>query len=174
MDLLATLRRSGGLEAIARQTDVSSATVMAAAETLLPFLMSGLRAIVVAGGGGATGVAALLRRIEGFGDGNLAAELMGPARVETEPFERLTEQLVPGPGGWRALSEDCAIALHLERGVAERILQLLAMLLCGYISARAGGSGVPQSDAIAALGPVYDVLVAGNHSGDASIARLPI
>ena len=65
MDLLATLRRSGGVSAVAVQLDEAPAQVDQGVEALLPLLVSEMRAEVARLGGGDEGIAALLMMLVG-------------------------------------------------------------------------------------------------------------
>lgn len=158
MELLATLRRAGGLEAIARQADVPPASVMACAEAFLPVLVSGMRDVVARGGGGDAGLAALLSAIEECGDGNLAVLVMGPDKLDVATWRHLLTRFVGPEPVWRVFCADCATACHLESEVVLDAMVLLTMLTCGYLSARAQGSGAGQGDMATELGSLYGAL----------------
>lgn len=137
MDLLATLRRSGGIDALARQMELPPVTVFAGAEALLPALLEGLRAHTQRMGGGEQGIAAMLAIINGFGDGNLAAAVMGPDPLQSEMGDRIIAQFFGSHDAKHRLAEEVAAVSGQDGPVLERILPMLAMLVAGYISARA-------------------------------------
>jgi len=135
MDLLATLRRSGGIDALARQVGLAPAVVSACVEASLPAIVAGLRNYTLKSGGGDAGLGALLAMIDGLGDGNLAADVMGPEPLSAGPGERILAQFFE-PSRAKQRAGELAVASGRSVAEIERILPLLAMLLCGYISAR--------------------------------------
>lgn len=117
MDMLTALQRSGGIEAMARQAGLSPSDALSAARKLLPALLAAFR-------GYSAGREALLASIERLGGIGLAAEVMGvePARQERG----------------RALLDEMALADDAGEGP---LAPLLAMLVGGYVAARAAGQG---------------------------------
>jgi hypothetical protein len=140
MDLLATLRRSGGIDALARQVGSPPRPVSGGVEALLPAVLGGLRDYAQRIGGD-PGVRALLAMIDGLGDGNLAAEVMGPGPLTVEAGDRILAQFFGSPGAKRQLARDVAAESGQDPAMLERILPILTMLVCGYVSARAGADG---------------------------------
>jgi hypothetical protein len=138
MDWLAILRRSGGIDALARQIGQSPVNALAATEVLLPTLLDGLRDFAQGQGGGEAGVRALLAMIDGLGDGSLATEVMGPGPLAANAGDTILEQILPPAANKRRGASDAAATGELDAAMLERMLPVLAMLLCGYISARAG------------------------------------
>lgn len=138
MDWLAILRRSGGIDALARQVGQPPANVSAGAEVLLPALLDGLRDYAQRHGGPEAGVKALLAMIDGLGDGNLAAAVMGPEALVADAGETIVDQLFGSTEPKQRLAHETATTDEREATMLERMLPVLAMLVCGYISARAG------------------------------------
>ena len=138
---------------------------MACAEAFLPVLVSGMRDLVGQGGGGDAGLAALLARIDESGDGNLAIQVMGQDKVDTEAGEALLSRFVGPEAVWRIFCADCATACHLEANVVLDMMVLLTMLTCGYLSARSHGSGAGEGNLAADLGPLYTALTSAPGDG---------
>ena len=153
--MFATLRRSGGIEALARQVGHPQASVSAASEALIPELMACLREFVRNQGGEEAGVKKLLGVLDELGDGQLAADVMGHERVSPDSGESILASLCAGEGPARPDPGELAARSGLDEALLEHLLPLLAMLLCGYISARA--SGDREGDG---LGWARDLLVA--------------
>ena len=145
MDLLAILRRSGGIDALARQIGLPPPEVLAAVETLLPVLIEDLRDYVRRLGEGDSGIAALLTMIEGLGGGHLAAEVMGPGPLLPERGESIQAQFLNQAS--EQMVSEMAVVSGQQAGVLARIMPLLAMLVCGYIAARAGTDGFEGENA---------------------------
>jgi hypothetical protein len=138
MDLLATLRRSGGIDALARQIGRPPPPVAAGAEALLPALLGALRAYAQGMGGSETGVRAMLAMMDGLGDGNLAAEVMGPGPLASESGDRVLLKVFGSRDAAQRLAADVAALGGHDPAMLQRILPVLAMLVCGYLSARVG------------------------------------
>jgi hypothetical protein len=137
MDLLATLRRSGGIDALARQIGLPPASVFAGAEALMPGLLGGLRDYAQRMGGGDVGVGAMLAIIDGLGDGNLAVEVMGPGPLAADTGDKVLAQFFGSREAKQRLASEVAVVSGQQPALLERILPVLAMLVCGYLSARA-------------------------------------
>jgi hypothetical protein len=150
MDLLAVLRRSGGIDAVARQIDGPPPQVTAGIDALLPALLASLRGYAQQHGGGDAGVAGLLAMVNGLGNGQLAADVMGPGPLPPDAGDALLGQLVGLPEARRRLASDVAAIGGLDSATIGHILPLLAMLVCGYISARAEADAA-QGDSLSWL-----------------------
>jgi len=139
MDLVGTFRRSGGIDAIARQLDDNNGAVRKAIDVLLPALVEGLRGHVARGGGGRTGFDALLALINRFGDGSLAAQVMGPYPPDSKQGVALGSAIY-GLSEIEWLAKVSALAdEHVGPDILLRTMPLLVMLVCGYITALAAG-----------------------------------
>lgn len=141
MDLFATLRRSGGVDALARRVEVSPAAVSAAVEALLPALLGGLRAYALARGGGSPGIGAMMAMIDDFGDGGLAADVMGPSPLVPTSGEAIIVTLFGDGDARQRLARDVSHVSGQEHAMLEKVAPFLAMLLCGYLSARVKAEG---------------------------------
>ncbi|MEZ5737346.1 MAG: hypothetical protein R3E09_16360 [Novosphingobium sp.] len=124
-----------------RRSDYPPARVSAASEALIPELLTCLRLYVEREGGEEAGVNRLLHVLDELGGGRLAADVMGHEPVSPEPGNALLDRLCNGKVMTRPSPDVIAEQTGLDSALLEKILPLLAMLLCGYISARAGGSG---------------------------------
>ena len=118
--MLTALQRSGGIEALARQAGLAPPDALAAARKLLPALLAAFR-------GYSAGREELLASLERLGGIGLAAEVMSvePARQERG----------------RALLDEMPLAGDAGEGP---LAPLLAMLVGGYVAARAAGHGSDQ------------------------------
>lgn len=137
MDWVATLRRSGGINALARQIGASPLEATAGVEALLPCLLKGFREI----GNSAVGLPGLLARLDQLGDGNLAAEVLGPGPLGTQAGEAILGWLLQDKAARDAVIAKAAATSGLDQDVVDRLLPPLAMLVGGYIAARAEAIG---------------------------------
>lgn len=132
MDWLSTLRRSGGLHALSRKLEASPADVITASGDLLPGLLAAMRHFVDSHGGQEEGLQALVDLLRQMGDGKLAADVMGPEPLRVEAGEQLLDELLKSREPVPGLATDALQA---------KLLPALAMLVGGYLGARAVGSG---------------------------------
>jgi hypothetical protein len=140
MDLLATLRRSGGIDAIARQTGENPAKVAETCEPLLVEILDGMRDFVNRSGGARDGLAVLVALLDGMGNSNLAAEVMGPERVDGEAGRILLTEVCGVDDALDVLVSRAGLGGGEGEGRATLIAPLLVMLVGGYVSAIAAGT----------------------------------
>jgi hypothetical protein len=158
MDWLTTLRRSGGINALSRQLGVSPADVAAATAVLLPALLGGLRQQAERLGKSDAGVRAVVEHLVELGGGQLAADVMGPGPLDSEPGNAILDYALGPDVARRAILIEAERTAQIDQALAERILPGLAMLVGGYITARAGGSGAAGSGGLGGLGNLLETL----------------
>ena len=158
MELLATLHRSGGINAVAGQLGVPPSRVFSGVEMLLPALVSGMRGHVRRFGGGEGGVAQLIRLFDAEGDGSLAVDVMSLDKVDPRRGVNLLLRIFETDA-----AVDAVIAKQSEQDIGApllgQIFPLLMMLVGGYVSAQAAGSGAEGTGGPRSLGELYDELV---------------
>lgn len=167
MDWLTTLRRSGGINALSRQLGVSPAELSAGAEALLPALLAGLRQLADRNGGGDEGVRALVDDLAGLGGGQLAADVMGPGPLDIVPGLEILDRAIGPEVARDAVLVEAERSAGLDPALGRRVLPGLAMLVGGYITARAGGSGAAGSGGLGELGALLDTLTPDDNDADA-------
>jgi len=157
MDLLATLRRSGGVSAVAVQLDESPALVDRAVEALLPLIVDAMREEVRRQGGGDAGIAGLVEMFDNEGDGSLASRLLTDQHVDPTAGHRLLDRICQAPGAAARLAAKVEVP-DLAPTFLGRLAPLLTMLVGGYMSARAAGSGTEGSGGPQGIGGLYEEL----------------
>lgn len=166
MDWLTTLRRSGGINALSRQIGVSPAEVAAGADALLPALLGGLRQLADRLGQGDEGVCKLLDVLTELGGGQLAADVMAPSPLNADPGNAILDRALGPEVARRAMLIEAERTMGLDQVLGERMLPGLAMLVGGYITARAVGSGAEGSGGLSGLGALLESLTPdGNDAG---------
>jgi len=165
MDWLATLRRSGGINAIARHVGTSPVDAGAGISALLPMVINGLRDYCARSGGGDAGVRSLIGLLGQMGDGDLAAQVMGPDPLRIDAGKALLDRLFGA--GVTAEVDEAERSTDVARDLLDDLLPPLAMLVGGYIAARAGGSGGQGGVGPSGLGGLLDTLLThgDDHSG---------
>lgn len=162
LDLMDMLRRSGGLDAMAKQLGVPPAVAAAGADALLPAVVGGFRKHADAGGGGEAGLGGLIGMLGGLGGGALAASVLGPDQTDVEKGNGVLGQIFGTKDVSRSVAADAAGRSGVDPEILKRMLPLLAMLVGGYLSARVGGSGSQGSGGLGSLGSIIGGLVAGD------------
>jgi hypothetical protein len=165
MDWLTTLRRNGGINALARQLGATPSDVAAGSEALLPALLGGLRQLADRLGGGDAGAQALVDGLMQLGGGQLAADVMAPAQLNTGPGNAILDRALGPEVARRAVLVEAERTRGLDQAFGERLLPALAMLVGGYITARAGGSGAEGSGGPGGLGGLLDSLTPDGDTG---------
>jgi hypothetical protein len=140
MALLATLRQSGGINAVARQLGLPPAAIMAAANGLLPGLVDRFRQC-------SGGIPGLLQLIAQAGGAGMAQAIMSEDKADIQPGVLLLARIgtAAAPAGHGAAGE--ALAPDIEA----RLTAMLAMLLGGYLAARSVGGALSDQELSALL-----------------------
>ena len=154
MDLMEMLRRSGGLEAVSKQLGVTPAIAATGAEALLPAIVGGLRKHADAAGGGDSGLGSLIGMLGSLGGGALAANVLGPDSTNVDLGNGILGQIFGTKDVSRSVAAAAASRAGIDAETLKRMLPLLAMLVGGYLSARAGGSGSQGSGGLGGLGSI--------------------
>lgn len=154
MDLMEMLRRSGGLDAVSKQLGIPPAVASAGAEALLPAILGGFRKHADGAGGGDGGLGSLIGMLGSLGGGALAANVLGPDPTDVERGNGVLGQIFGSKDVSRSVAADAAARSGIDAETLKRMLPLLAMLVGGYLSARAGGSGSEGSGGLGSLGSI--------------------
>lgn len=141
MELLATLRRSGGINALARQLDVPPATATAGVKALLPAMLSGFRDYT-------TRLDELVGLLAQHGGAALASAVMSVEPTDAAPGTAIVSKLFPDIA---KLSTELQLAAgkvdgDIDIDLARQLFPLLAMLIGGYVAARAAAGGLSDSE----------------------------
>jgi hypothetical protein len=139
MELLATLRRSGGINALARQLDVPPATATAGVKALLPVMLSGFRDYT-------NGLDRLVDLLAQHGGAALASAVMSVEPTDSAPGSAIVGKLFPDSA---KLSTELQLAADEAGSDGQFLAQLsplLAMLIGGYVAARAAAGGLSESE----------------------------
>ncbi|MDE2436151.1 MAG: DUF937 domain-containing protein [Sphingomonadales bacterium] len=166
------LRRSGGLDALSKQLDVPPAVAAAGAEAVLPAILGGFRKHTENAGGGEVGLGNLVEMLGSLGGGGLAANVLGPDPTDIGKGNAMLEQIFGSKDVSRSVAADAAGRTGIQTATLEKMLPILAMLVGGYLSARAGGSGTQGSGGLGDLGSILTDFLSSN-SGSAPVLASP-
>jgi hypothetical protein len=135
MTILATLRQSGGINALARQLGQPPAVTMLAANALLPGMVERFRHC----NGGMHG---LLQLLGEAGGAAMAQAIMSEDKVDVQPGMLL----LAGIGNAGPIAGGSPPETGLAPDIEARLTTLLAMLLGGYLAALAAGGGLTEAE----------------------------
>jgi hypothetical protein len=152
MDVMDMLRRSGGVDAIAKQLGIPPAMAAVGAEALLPAILGGFRKNGEAAGGGETGLGSLIGMLGGLGGGELAANVLGPEPTDVARGNDVLGQIFGSKDVSRTVAGHAAGQTGLDPALLKQMLPILAMLVGGYLSARAQGGASPAPSDSGGLG----------------------
>lgn len=168
-NLLDMLRRSGGIDAVSKQVGVPPGVAAQGVEALLPAIVGGFAKRGEAAGGGETGLGALIGMLGGLGGGGLAANVLGPEETDTGRGNDVLSEIFGSKDISRTVAANAAAQTGVDPEVLKKMLPLLAMLVGGYLSARAGGSGAEGSGGLSGLGSLLGSVLGdkpgGGHGG---------
>ncbi len=122
--MLAELRLSGGINALAHQLGERPAVIFDLVEEQLPSLLKAFREF-------AGGLNTLIAMLERSGGSTLAAAVMGHEQVDPGPGQEILRQLPIGKLQGEPHEPSS------EQALRDRLLPLLIMLAGGYLAARA-------------------------------------
>lgn len=166
MEIVEMLRRSGGLDAVSKQLGIPPSMAAAGADALLPAILGGFRKSTDAAGGGEGGLGSLIGMLGTLGGGALAANVLGPEETDVSKGNDVLGQIFGSKDVSRSVAADAAGKTGIDVETLKKMLPLLAMLVGGYLSARAGGSGAQGSGGLGGLGSILGSVL-GNASGSA-------
>ncbi len=165
VDVMEMLRRSGGIEAVSKQLGIPPAMASAGAEGLVPAILGGFGKQAGASGGGESGLGALIGMLGSLGGGGLAANVLGPEETDVGKGNEVLSQIFGSKDISRTVAADAAGKTGIDPAVLKKMLPILAMLVGGYLSARAGGSGAQGSGGLGGLGSILGLVLGGEKAG---------
>jgi hypothetical protein len=169
MDVMDVLRRSGGVEAMARELGIPPAMASQGAEALLPAVLGGFRKQTEAAGGGETGLGSLIGMLGGLGGGALAANVLGPEQTDVGKGNDVLGQIFGSKDVSRSVAGHAAEKTGIDPETLKKMLPILAMLVGGYLSARAQGTGTEQGGG---LGSLLGGLIGGGQQAGGGLGSL--
>ncbi len=139
MEMGETLRRSGAIDAIARQSGVSPTSATRAVQLLMPAVLEGFRRLSARAGGGEGGLRDLVDMLQVLGGGAMARNVLFPEPAEIRTGQALLVQCFGSIGQSQRAAEDAARETGLAAETIHDIQAMLAMAIGGYLSARLRG-----------------------------------
>ncbi len=152
MDLMNVLLQTGGVEAIAKQLGVPPAMAEMGAKALLPAVVGGFNKQAAAPAAASEGgLGGLINILGGLGGGGLATNVLGDEPTDINKGNDILGQIFGSKDVSRTVAGHAAGQTGLDPALLKQMLPILAMLVGGYMSHKAG-VGVPQQDNSGGLG----------------------
>lgn len=162
--LLDLMRRSGGLAAIAARLEIPPGAVLGIAEVLLPLLSGGLRRRLEAAGDPLVALADLVLLLNGLGGGQLAVRVLDHEAADAPLGDGVVAAILGDGPNCNAVVAEAAQRGEAAPATVAAILPLLALLVAGYIAARAERRDL--SELLAELGPMLGLGTGSNPLDD--------
>jgi hypothetical protein len=167
------LRRSGGVEAIANQLGIPPAVASAGAEALLPAVLGGFQKHSDTAGGGETGLGSLIGMLGSLGGGALAANVLGTEPTDIDKGNGVLGQIFGSKDVSETVAAHASSQSGIDAGTLKKMLPIIAMLVGGYLSARAQGSGgEAQGGLLGGLGSLVGALTGGGQQSGGALGGL--
>lgn len=139
MEMLETLRRSGAVDALARQLGIEPARAASGVEALLPAVLDGFRRRANDAGGGEAGLRDMVEMLSVLGGHDMARNVLFPEATEIRKGEALLVQLIGLEDASRMAELEGARKTGLDPDILLRMSPILAMFVGGYLAARVRG-----------------------------------
>ncbi|MFM5948670.1 MAG: DUF937 domain-containing protein [Novosphingobium sp.] len=161
MDMMDMLNASGGIDAIAGQLGISPEMARAGAGALLPAVVGGFQKQSDAAGGGEGGLGSLIGMLGGLGGAGLADNVLGPQETDVAKGNDILGQIFGSKDVSRTVAGHAAGQTGIDPELLKKMLPILAMLVGGYLSSRAGGQGEAQGGGGGMLGSILGAVLGG-------------
>ena len=161
MDMMAMLRASGGLDAIAGQLGISPEMAQVGAGALLPAIVGGFQKQSDVAGGGVGGLGSLIGMLGGLGGAGLADNVLGPQETDVTKGNDILGQIFGSKDVSRTVAGHASGQTGLDPELLKKMLPILAMLVGGYLSSRGGAQGEGQGGAGGILGSILGSMMGG-------------
>jgi hypothetical protein len=144
MQLTDILQQAGGLQAIARELNVSEQDAATGAEALLPAILGGFKQQAQQQPAGLDGLGGLLGQL---GGGALLDEVLAPEPTDATRGNDVLGQIFGAPEVSRTVATHASAQTGLDASLLKKMLPLLAMLVAGFMAKQHGGGASAQESA---------------------------
>jgi len=161
------LGQMGGIGAMARELGVSESQAASGAAALLPAILGGFKKQAQAQPSGLEGLGGLLGQL---GGGDLLDDVLSPRPTNVNRGNDVLGQIFGSKDVSRAVAQNASSSSGLDLSTLKRMLPMLAMLVAGFMSKRAGASAAARPAAAdgglgGVLGGMLGGLIGGGGAG---------
>lgn len=143
MQITELLEQMGGLQSVARELGVSESQVASGAQALLPAILGGFKNQAQAQPTGLEGLTDLLGRM---GGGSLLDNVLADQPTDVNRGNDVLGQIFGSKEVSRTVADSAAGQTGLDSSLLRKMLPMLAMLVAGYMSRRAGAAEPGQAE----------------------------
>ena len=151
-----------GIEALAAQLGIAPEQAQLGAQALLPSIVGGM--VDRAGGHGAPDAQGLESEVMALGGAQLADNVIGPEPTDVAKGNQMLGNIFGSKDVGRQVAGNASQQSGLDPALLKKMLPILAMLVAGYMSKRAGSQ---QGGLGGVLGSVLGGLTGGKAGGGA-------
>lgn len=137
MQINELLAQTGGLQAMARELNISEADAARGADALAPAILGGFKKQAQAQPGGPAGLAGLLGQL---GGGGLLADVLSPQPTNVNRGNDVLGQIFGSKDVSRTVADSASARTGLDPSLLKRMLPMVAMMIAGYMAQRSGGA----------------------------------
>lgn len=160
MNLTDILAQAGGIESMANELGVPSATAKQGAEALLPAILGGFKK--QAQSGGIEGLGGLLGQL---GGGGLLDSVLGSQPTPVDQGNDVLGQIFGSKDVSRTVAGQAAAQTGIDSGLLKKMLPILAMMVAGYMAKQGGNEG---GGGFGGLGGILGNVLGGAMGGGAA------
>ena len=165
MNINEILTQTGGLQAMARELNISEGEAARGADALAPAVLGGFKKQAQAQPGGLAGLGGLLGQL---GGGGLLGDVLSPQPTNVGKGNDVLGQIFGSKDVSRTVAENAATRSGVDSGVLKKMLPMLAMIVAGYMARQHGGAAGGSGGLGGALGG----LLSGGASGSSGVGGL--
>ena len=132
-DLLA---QTGGLQAMARELNISEGDAARGAEALAPAILGGFKKQATAQPGGLASLGGMLGQL---GGGSLLADVLSPQPTDVNRGNEVLGTIFGSKDVSRTVADSASTRTGLDPSLLKRMLPMVAMMVAGYMAQRGGG-----------------------------------
>ena len=169
MNINDILTQTGGLQAMARELNISEGDAARGAEALAPALLGGFKKQAQTQPGGLAGLAGMLGQL---GGGGLLGDVLSPQPTNVNRGNDVLGQVFGSKDISRTVAENASARSGLEPGLLKRMLPMLAMIVAGYMARQSGGAQSSGGGLGGALGGLLGGGAAGGSTGLGGLASM--
>ncbi|MBI4916818.1 MAG: DUF937 domain-containing protein [Acidobacteria bacterium] len=153
------LAQMGGIGAMARELGVSESQAASGAAALLPAILGGFKKQAQVQPSGLDGLGGLLGQL---GGGDLLDDVLSPRPTNVSRGNDVLGQIFGSKDVSRAVAQNATSSSGLDLSTLKKMLPMLAMLVAGFMSRRAGANAAAQpASAGGGLGGVLGGMLGG-------------
>ena len=162
MQITDILTQTGGLQAIARELNISEADAAKGAAALAPAVVGGFKKEAQAQPSGLEGLGGLLGEL---GGGSLMDDVLAPQPTNVNRGNDVLARIFGSKDVSRTVTENASSQTGVDQGVLKRMLPMVAMMVAGYMANHGTRGASAAAPSAGGLGGLVGGLLGGGGGG---------